>query len=173
MMKSKVGRTLRLHMGSNFMIPACWSMWVHRNRQVYSAALNTSHRKKEDTLGRSTATARRWADAIEHTGSPATCNGAESHIVRRDAGRQRSAAVSNERYASGDALLPSSPGGPLYDCDGFVVATYNFGDLGTSATGDVYCLNVVQRLLPGRAAVRRVAKLNCFLFIDCFLNISF
>ena len=32
---------------------------------------------------------------------------------------------------------PSSPGGPLYDCDGFMAATYNFGDPGTSATGDV------------------------------------
>ena len=58
-----------------------------------------------------------WADTIECTGSPAACNGAESNVVKR------SAAVSNERYASGDALLPSSPSGPLYDCDGFVAAS--------------------------------------------------
>ena len=167
-----MGRTLRLHMGSNFMIHACWSMWVHRT-QPQPRVLGTSHGKRKDTLGRSTAAARRWADTIESTGSPAACHGAESNVVRRDAGRPRSAAISNERYASVGALLPSSPGGPLYDCDGFVAATYDFGDPGTSATGDVQCLHVVQRLLPGRAAVSRVVKLNCFLFIDCFLNISF
>ena len=110
MMKSKVGRTLRLHMESNFMIPACWSMWVHRNRHVYSAAAqSTGYITWEERRHSrpSTATARRWADTIKRTGSPATCNGAESNVVRRDAGRQRSAAVSNERYASGDALLPA------------------------------------------------------------------
>ena len=64
-------------------------------------------------------------------------HGTESNVVRGDAGCPRSAAVSNERYASGDALLPSSPSGPLYDCDGFMAATYNFGGPGTSATVDV------------------------------------
>ena len=61
--------------------------------QPQPRVLGTSHGKREDTLGRSTATARRWADTIERTGSPATCNGAESNVVRRDAGRQKSAAV--------------------------------------------------------------------------------
>ena len=117
-------------MGSNFTIPACWSMWGHQSRHVCSAAA-------EDTIGRSAAAARRWPDTIERAGSSATCDGAESNVVRRDAGRQRSAAVSYECYAAGDALLQSSPGGPLYDGDGFVAATYNFGDPGTSATGDL------------------------------------
>ena len=105
--------------------------------QSQPRVLGTSHGKREDTLGRSTAAARCWADTIKCTGSPAACHGAESNVVRRDAGRPRSAAVPNERYASGDALLPSSPGGPLYDCNGFVAATYNFGDPGTSVTHDV------------------------------------
>ena len=110
---------------------------MHRNRHVYSAAAQSTGYITWEERSRSTATARRWADTIERTGSPATCDGAESNIVRRDAGRQRSAAVSNERYAAGDALLPSSAGGPLYEGDGFVAAIYNFGDPGTSATGDV------------------------------------
>ena len=105
--------------------------------QPQPRVLGTSHGKRADTLGRSTAAARRWANTIECTGSPAACHGAELNVIRRDAGRPRSAAVSNERYASGDALLPSSPGGPLYDCNGFVAAIYNFGYPGTSATGDV------------------------------------
>ena len=66
--------------------------------------------------------------------------------------------VPNRRYASGGAHLPGSPGGPLYDCDGFMAATYYSGDPGTSATGDMQRLHVVQRLLPGRAAVSWVAK---------------
>ena len=54
-------------------------------------------------------------------------------------GREKtlSAAISNRRYASVDALLPSSASGPLHDGDGFVAATYNAGDTGTSAIGDV------------------------------------
>ena len=32
---------------------------------------------------------------------------------------------------------------------------------GTSAAGDVHCMHVVQRLLPGLATVSLVAKLNC------------
>ena len=34
------------------------------------------HQKRKDTLGRSTAAARRWADTFERTGSPAACHGA-------------------------------------------------------------------------------------------------
>ena len=49
MTKSKVDRTLSLHMGSNFTIPACWSMWVHRSRHVCSAAAQ-SHMGREKTL---------------------------------------------------------------------------------------------------------------------------
>ena len=45
--------------------------------------------------------------------------------------------------------------GPLYDCVGFMAATYYSGDPGTFATGDMQCLHVVQRLLPGRATVSR------------------
>ena len=96
--------------------------------QSQPRVLATSHGKRKDTLGRSTTVARRWADTFECTGSPAARHGAESNVVRGDACRPRSAAVSSKRYASGDALLPSSPGGPLYDCDWFMAATYNFGD---------------------------------------------
>ena len=96
------------------------------------------HMGREKTLSAALAAAAlRWADTIERAGSSATCDGAESNIVRRDAGRQRSAAISYERYAAGDALIQSSPGSPLYYGDGFVAAIYNFGDLGTSATGDL------------------------------------
>ena len=75
--------------------------------QPQPRALGTSHGKREDTLGRSAAAAaaRRWADTIERAGSSATCDGGESNVVRRDAGRQRLAAVSYERYAAGDTLL--------------------------------------------------------------------
>ena len=111
-------QTLRLHMGSSSTIRACWSMSVLRSRHVYSVA------------ARSTG-------FITRSGAPTTCDGAESDVVRCAAGHPRSAAVSNERYASGDALLPSSPGGPLHDGDGFVAATYNGGSTGTSAIGYV------------------------------------
>ena len=56
----------------------------------------------------------------------------------------RSVAVSYEHYASGDALLPSSPGGALHDGNGFVAATCDAGDTGTSAIGDVQHLHVMQ-----------------------------
>ena len=52
--------------------------------------------------------------------------------------------VSDKRYASGDAILQSSPGGPLHDGDGFVAATYRARDTRTSAVGDVQCLHVLQ-----------------------------
>ena len=58
--------------------------------------LATSHGKRKDTLVRSTAAALRWADTFKCTGSPAACHGAESNVVRRDVGRPRSAAVSDE-----------------------------------------------------------------------------
>ena len=140
MMRSTVGRTLRLHMG-----PASWSApagvygctGIGTSTHSQPRVLATSHGKRKDTLCRSTAAARRWADTFKCTGSPAACHGAESNVARRDAGRPRSTAVLNRRYASGGALLPSSPGGPLYDCDGFMAATYNSRDPGTSATGDM------------------------------------
>ena len=105
--------------------------------QSQPRVLGPSHGKREDTLGRATAAARRWADTLERSGAQTTCDGAESDVVRCAAGRPWSAAVSNKRYASGDALLPSSPGGPLHDGDGFVAATSNAGGTGTSAIGDV------------------------------------
>ena len=115
----------------------CGCAGVGASAQSQPGVLGTSHGERKDTIGRSTVAARRWADTVERAGSSATCDGAESNVVRRDAGRQRSAAVSYEHYAAGDALLQSSPGGPLHDGDGFVAATYNFGDPGTSATGDL------------------------------------
>ena len=105
--------------------------------QSQPRVLGPSHGKGEDTLGRATAAARCWADTLECSGAPAACDGAESDVVRCDAGRPWSAAVSNERYASGDALLRSSPGGPLHDGDGFVAATFYARGTGTSAIGDV------------------------------------
>ena len=55
----------------------------------------TSHGTREDTLGRATAAARRWADTVERSGATTTCDGAESDVVRCDAGRPWSAAASN------------------------------------------------------------------------------
>ena len=80
--------------------------------------------------------------------SSAVWHGAESNVVRRDAGCPRSTAVPDRRYASGGAHLPSSSGGPLCDGDGFMAATYYSEDPGTSATGDMQRLHVMQRLLP-------------------------
>ena len=139
MMRSTVGWTFRLNMGSSFMIRACWSMWVHRNRHVYSLAAQSTDciTWEEKIHSRPLYSCRCWADTFKRTGSPAACHGAESNVVRRDAGRLQSTAVPNRRYASGGALLPSSPGGPLYDCDGFMAPTYYSGDRGTSATGDM------------------------------------
>ena len=65
-------------------------------------------------------------------------NRTSSYVMRVVHGRFR------RTYASGDALLPSTPGGPLCDCVGFMAATYNSGAPGTSVTGDVQCLHVVQ-----------------------------
>ena len=50
----------------------------------------------------------------------------------------------DKRDAASDAILQSSPGGPLHDCDGFVAATSRAGDTRTSAVGDVQCLHVLQ-----------------------------
>ena len=119
-------------------VGVCRCSGVGTITQSQPGVLGSSHGKKEDTLGRATATARRWADTpLTRSGAPTTCDGAESDVVRCAAGHPRSAAVSNERYASGDVLLPSSPGGPLHDGDGFVAATYNGGGTGTSAISDV------------------------------------
>ena len=136
MMKSTVGRTLCLYMESNFMIPACWSMWVHRKRHV----LGTSHGKREDTLGRSTATARRWADTIERTGSPAACNGTESNVIRRDAGRQRSAMPSYRVHRAAHYMMamglwrPPTTSDirgplPLATCNACMSCSYCFPDV--------------------------------------------
>ena len=92
MMRSTVGRTFRLRMGSSSMIRACWSMWAHRNRHASSLAaqstgcpgLAASHGKRKDTLGRSPAAARCWADTIECASSSAASHGVESDVVRRD-----------------------------------------------------------------------------------------
>ena len=63
----------------------CGCTGIGTSTQPQPRVLGTSLGKREDTLGRATAAARRWADTIECTGSPAACNGAESNIVRRDA----------------------------------------------------------------------------------------
>ena len=56
--------------------------------------------------------------------SSAASHCVESDVVRRDEGRPRSTAVPHIRYITGGAHIPSSPGGPLYDCDGLMAATY-------------------------------------------------
>ena len=55
--------------------------------------LDPSHGKREDTIGRATAAARRWADTLERSSATATGDGAESDVVQCDEGRPWSAAV--------------------------------------------------------------------------------
>ena len=78
----------------------------------------------------------------------------------RDAGCPWPPPVSDRRDAARDAFLPSSSGGPLQDGNGFMASTSRAGDTRTSAGGNVQCLHVLQRQLPGCASVSREAKLD-------------
>ena len=52
--------------------------------------------------------------------------------------------LSNRRDATRDDILPSPPGGPLHDSNGFMAPTSRAGDTRTSAGSDVQCLHVLQ-----------------------------
>ena len=66
-------------------------------------------------------------------------NGASSGVMRAVRGLQPF-----PTDAQRDAILPSAPGGPLHDSNGFMAPTSHAGDTRTSAGGDVQYLHVLQ-----------------------------
>ena len=68
-------------------------------------------------------------------------NGASSGVI---VGCPWPPAVSDRRDATRDVILPSPPGGPLHDSNGFMAPTSRAGNTRTSAGGDVQCLHVLQ-----------------------------
>ena len=81
-------------------------------------------------------------------------------VCQCDGGRPWPPAVSNTRNVARITVRPSSPSSPLHDGDGSVAPADRAGDMRNASGGDVQCLPVLQRLLPGDASVSREAKLD-------------
>ena len=84
-------------------------------------------------------------------------NRASSDVMRAVRGRQ---VFPTDAMQQVMPSLPSSPGGPLHDGNGIVASTSRAGNTRTSAVGDLHCLHVLQRLLPGWATLSWEAKLD-------------
>ena len=77
-------QTLLRHMGSaprSNTARVCRRSGVGMFTQSQPRVLGPSHGKREDTIGRATAAAGRWADTLERSSATATADGAKSDVV--------------------------------------------------------------------------------------------
>ena len=74
---------------------------------------------------------------IERPDPAAVGDSAQPDIIRRVTGSPRSAAIPGKCNTTGDAILQSTPRGPLHDGDGSVASTSRHGDTTTPAVARV------------------------------------